>query len=235
MNIRAVFIDIDNTLLDFDEYVRCTMRDGFEHFGLCPFEPWMYDVFTVENNKLWRRIEDATLTFEELQTIRWNTVFKKLGIDFDGPKFERYFRDCLHESAIPVEGAEELLKALSGRYILCAASNGPYEQQLHRLDIAGMRDYFDYIFISEDLGVSKPAKEFFDAAFERMNKDRSDTIRPDECLMIGDSLSSDIAGGRNCGMKTCFYRRDKDMDVEKENLDITADSLADIPALIGRL
>lgn len=91
MNLKAVFVDIDNTLLSFDEYVRQTMKSGFEHFGLKPYEPYMYDVFEKENNALWQKIEQGTLTFPELQKVRWNLVFEKLEISFDGPMFEKYF------------------------------------------------------------------------------------------------------------------------------------------------
>ena len=68
--MKLVLIDIDNTLLDFDAYIRRTMEEGFAHFGLRPYEPWMYDVFHRENNKLWRQIEEGTLTFPELEKIR---------------------------------------------------------------------------------------------------------------------------------------------------------------------
>ena len=65
--MKAIFIDIDNTLLDFDAYVRTTMEQGFAHFGLPAYHPEMYHTFTAENNKLWRQIEEGTLTFAELQ------------------------------------------------------------------------------------------------------------------------------------------------------------------------
>lgn len=104
--MKLVLIDIDNTLLDFDAYIRRTMEEGFAHFGLRPYEPWMYDVFHRENNKLWRQIEEGTLTFPELEKIRWNNVFAALDMDFDGVVFEKYFRTALHESAIPVNGRE---------------------------------------------------------------------------------------------------------------------------------
>ena len=206
--IRAVFLDIDNTLLDFDEYVRQTMARGFAHFGLRPYEPYMYGVFTEENNALWRRIEQGSLQFSELQSIRWNRVFAALGIDFDGVRFEAYFRRELHESAIPVPGAYALLETLQGRCILCAASNGPHEQQLHRLELADMRRYFDHVFTSEQLGAAKPAKAFFDSAFQRMNAGQARPVLPEETLMIGDSVTSDIRGGRQYGMQTCYYRRE---------------------------
>ena len=201
--MKAVFLDIDNTLLDFDEYVRTTMRDGFSHFGLKRYEPWMYDIFTKVNNVLWGDIEKGKLSFEVLRMIRWNKVFEQLDISFDGVQFEEYFQNALNESAIPVEGAYDLLKALKGRYLVCAASNGPYYQQIHRLEICGMLQYFDHVFVSEKAGFSKPAAEFFDYIFGMLGNE----IRPADCVMVGDSLSSDIAGGTAYGMKTCWYRR----------------------------
>ena len=229
--MKLVLIDIDNTLLDFDAYIRRTMEEGFAYFGLRPYEPWMYDVFHRENNKLWRQIEEGTLTFPELEKIRWNNVFAALDMDFDGVVFEKYFRTALHESAIPVDGARELLEALRGRYLLAAASNGPYEQQLHRLEIGGMKPYFDYFFISEHAGAAKPAPAFFDYAFRELNENRSVPILPQETLIIGDSLSSDIAGGLQYGMKTCYYRR-PGAPAAPAGVDYTVTALSEIPALL---
>ena len=228
--MKAIFIDIDNTLLDFDEYVRATMAEGFAHFGLPAYRPEMYHTFTTENNKLWRQIEEGTLTFEELQKIRWSNIFAALGFSFDGPTFERYFREALHESAIPVPGAMDLLQSLSGGALLCVASNGPYEQQLHRLEIGGMRPYFDYFFISERAGAAKPSREFFDYAFRALNGNRPDPILPQETLIIGDSLSSDMAGGLQYGMKTCYYRR-SGAPAAPAGVDYTVTDLRQISAL----
>ena len=97
--IQTVLIDIDNTLLSFDAYVKQTMKQGFEEFHLKPYEDWMYDTFHTENDKLCRQIEEGTLQFEELKKIRWNKVFEALGIDFDGVRFETYFRDALYNTS----------------------------------------------------------------------------------------------------------------------------------------
>lgn len=220
--MKVIFLDIDNTLLSFNEYVKQTMKTGFAEFGLKAYEPYMYELFTEENNKLWRQIEDGTLTFQELEKIRWNKVFEAIGISFDGVVFEKYFREALHESAIPEEGAYELLEYLSQKYIVCAASNGPHEQQIHRLEIANMRKYFDYIFVSEQVGASKPATAFFDYAFREINQDREEPIVPEECLMVGDSLTSDVEGGRRYGMNTCLYRKGAGASVP-EGVHVTAD------------
>ena len=85
--IKAVFIDIDDTLLDFDAYVKQTMREGFRHFGLKAYEPHMFTVFERINNALWDNIEKGTLDFAGLEKIRFNKVFEALGISFDGVTF----------------------------------------------------------------------------------------------------------------------------------------------------
>ena len=103
--IKAVFLDIDNTLLDFDLCVSKAMQDGLARHKI-EFREDMFGTFKSVNDALWRRIEEGTLTREELMRVRWKLIFEKLGIDLDGPKFEEYFRAQLHESAIPVDGAK---------------------------------------------------------------------------------------------------------------------------------
>ncbi|MBR2590476.1 MAG: YjjG family noncanonical pyrimidine nucleotidase [Clostridia bacterium] len=204
---QAIFIDIDDTLLDFDAYVKQTLQSGFAHFGLKVYKPYMYNVFERINTALWHRIEQGALDFKALGEIRFNLVFEALGIEFDGVRFERYFRDCLWDSAILIDGSVQALAYLSEKYVVCAASNGPFAQQLHRLEIGGLKDYFDACFISEDIGASKPDKAFFVQALARLNEGREEPILPENCVIIGDSFTSDIAGGKNAGMQTIWFNR----------------------------
>ena len=205
-NIKAVFIDIDNTLLDFNKCALWSMQKAFEDYHLS-FESSMFDTFNMINNRLWLRIEKGELTKEELYACRWNMIFAILGIDID---------------AEPVDGAHELLKYLHGRYIVCAASNASYAQQIKRLNNAGMTEYLDRIFISEQIGFSKPQKEFFERCFEKISP-----IVPSETVMIGDSLTADIEGGASFGMKTCRYNHN--LTNESSDLpDFTVCSLSEI-------
>lgn len=226
MDIKAVFFDIDNTLIDFDACVRSIMKAGFEHFGLPAYRDEMFAVFEEENKKLWSKIEDGSLSFQKLIECRWNIVFARLGIDFDGPIFETYFRARLKDTAILTDGAEELVKRLSQKYILCIASNGPYLQQTHRAKISGILPYFGYAFISEDIGAAKPSREFFKIAFERLNDGRKEPILPENTLMVGDSLTSDMAGGKTFGMKTCYYTRGA--DIRNAEFDLCIKNLSDL-------
>lgn len=205
--IKVVFIDIDNTLLSFTGYVREAMREGFSFYGLKPYTEAMFPVFEKINNSLWRQLEQGTLTFEELIKCRWDLIFKELEIDFDGIIFEEYFQKRLFNSAVPEDGAEDLLKYLSRKYTLCAASNGPYEQQMNRLRVGKMRDYFSYCFISSQIGAQKPSRQFFDHCFRILREAEFPGLIPEEVIIIGDSISSDISGGINYGMQTCLYQK----------------------------
>ena len=85
--IRAVLLDIDNTILDFDAYVREALKNGFSAFGLGTYDEKVYDVFAGINNSLWRELEKGNLTMEALFSVRFNTIFSHLGSECDGPAF----------------------------------------------------------------------------------------------------------------------------------------------------
>ena len=203
--LKVILFDIDNTLLSFDKYVKESMKNGFEKFEIGIYEDEMFDVFNKINTYLWQEIEKGNIDFKELQKKRWKMIFECLGITADGESFEKYFRQCLFESAIPVDGAMELLQYLKGKYILCVASNGPYPQQVNRLKLSGMLPYFYDLFISEEIGSSKPSESFFKTCIERLNLKLEQEIQPSEIMIIGDSLSADMAGGIRFGLQTCFY------------------------------
>ena len=208
--IRVLFLDIDNTLLDFDAGAAWGMEQCFRKAGL-EYRSEMFSVFTEENNKIWQRIERREMTMDDLFHVRWQAILAHLGLEADGVEMEKEFRRLLHLTAIPVEGAEELLEYLYKKdYCLCAASNGPYEQQINRLKSADMLKYFDYCFVSEKIGADKPGKQFFDGCMRLLPG-----VQPEECMMIGDSLTADIAGGHAAGLKTCWYHPEDAITNEK--------------------
>lgn len=230
--IRAIWFDIDDTLLDFEAYVAYAMESGFDRFGLPPYKPEMLAVFHRTNNRLWQALERGEIPFETIKRDRWNLIFRDLGFDADGPAFERYFREVLFGCGIKEPGAEELLRDLEGRYLLCAASNGPAAQQRNRLRVSGLAPYFDALFISEEMGIAKPADDYYRLAFARLNVGRACPVKPSECLMVGDSPLSDIAGGLKWGMKTCLYARHAKPGEEKVRADHKITSLSGLYAVL---
>lgn len=225
--IKAVFLDIDGTLLNFEACVEKAMQKGLKKWGVA-YSSKMLETFHEINNGLWRQIEDKTLTFEELTEIRFNTVFKALGIEgINGKEFEAFFRTALNESAIPVKGATEILRYLFEKYKIYGASNGPHEQQVGRLKKAGMLEYFSFVFTSELVGHEKPRKEFFDYCFGKL-----ENILPQETVIIGDSLTSDIQGGKNYKMQTIWYDKDGKIPPKSIIPDYTVSYLEEIKNIL---
>ncbi len=196
--IKAILIDIDNTLLDFDKAAYMAVKNGFEDRGL-DFDENVMTVFHSVNDLLWSKIESGGMTKEELFDVRWSMIFERLAMDADGHEFETYFRSYIFDSAFEMNGATELLEYLYPRYDIYAASNGADSQQVNRLTKGKMISYMKGVFTSQKLGVQKPERAFFEKCLELMSRNS------DEVMMIGDSLTADICGAKNVGIKTCLY------------------------------
>ncbi|MDD4689263.1 MAG: YjjG family noncanonical pyrimidine nucleotidase [Eubacteriales bacterium] len=197
--IKCVLIDIDNTVLDFNLSAKEAMKIVFNEYEIQFYEE-MFGVFTGINDGLWIEVENGRMTKDELFKVRWNTILNAMNINLDGETFEQKFLKALEVCAVPMKFAEEILEYLSSRYILCAATNAPHEQQLLRLERSGLIKYFDHIFTSGKLGATKPSREFFEECFKAL-----DGVSADESIMIGDSITADIVGGINYGITTCWY------------------------------
>ncbi len=203
-NKKILLLDLDNTLIDFNECARQSIIGIFKKFGFT-YTPEVFDTFITENVKIWKRLEKGEITKAELRANRWNIILGKLGIDFDGTVIEELFEKGVSEGAYAVEGAYELLDYLYPKYDLYIVSNGFRFVQENRLKIGDFRKYFKDIFLSEDIGIQKPAKEFFDYCFEKLgNPPKESTI------LIGDSLSADITGGINYGIDTIWFNKNCD-------------------------
>lgn len=195
----VVFIDIDDTLLDFTKCANDAIKSACNKFGV-PYTTTLVDTFHPINLDLWHRLEKKEVTKEKLFDTRFQIVFDKLGIKADGIVFETAFRENFHESAILVDGARDLLEYLRSKYKVYVASNASMHQQTNRMKRAELDGYIDGYFVSEEIGFPKPQKEFFDACFKALPD-----VKPQDVVMIGDSLSADIKGAYEYGLKTIWY------------------------------
>lgn len=224
--IKAVLLDVDNTLIDFNKSAEWAIEKCFREYNL-EFTPDVMPTFHRINNKLWHRIEMQTLTKSELHQIRFQTIFDELGIKVNGPEFELKFMEYLPMAGIPVEGAKELLEYLSEKYTICFASNSSKGQQLTKLTNADILKYADHMFISDEIGFAKPAKEFFEVCMKTIAP-----ITKDEAVLIGDSLTADIAGGVNFGIKTCWFNFSKTEIPEDLKADFCVNNLSEIKEIL---
>ena len=92
--IKVLFLDIDNTLLDFDAAAAWAMEQCFQKAGL-EYKSEMFAAFTEENNKIWQRIERKELTMDDLFYVRWQAILGHLGLEADGVEMEKEFRILL--------------------------------------------------------------------------------------------------------------------------------------------
>lgn len=201
---KIVLLDLDNTLIDFNECARHSIINSFNKHGFTYTEN-VFKTFITENVKIWKRLEKGEITKAELRANRWNIILGKLGIDYDGTIIEEEFENGVAQGAYAVEGAYELLDYLFPKYALYIVSNGFRFVQESRLKIGDFRKYFKDIFLSEDIGIQKPAKEFFDYCFEKLGNPEKNNV-----ILIGDSLSADIIGGLNYGIDCVWFNKNAD-------------------------
>lgn len=198
---KVVLIDIDDTLLDFRACAHQAVENCFRTFGL-PFSEEAFQLFEVRNLALWKRLEKKEITKEQLFELRWQIILDELGLTADTEVFEWSFLHELGNASIPIPGALELLRYLSGKYRVCAATNGMLAQQTYRLKNACMLPYLEHVFASESFREEKPSAGFFDACFRVLNG-----VDVRETVLIGDSLSADISGALLYGLPCIWFNR----------------------------
>lgn len=196
--IRAVLIDVDDTLLDFKRSAELSIRRSAEERGI-EIPDDIIETFVRHNDGWWHRIERGEVTKSELREYRFTGIFKELGIVTDGPTFDDLFKKNLRDAYVKVDGAEQLLRYLSGYRLYVASNAHDEEYQRTRLSGAGLLGYFDGLFVSGAVGANKPTKEFFDRCMEVMK------VEPREVVMIGDSLTADIEGAKAYGYHTVWF------------------------------
>ena len=224
--IRYVLFDVDDTLLDFGKAEAAAIRKTFERIGI-PVTDELIRRYSEINAQQWSRFEKGEITREKLLTERFDILFSELGINVPSEMAQASYEYLLGIGHYFVDGAEELLEALKDKYELYIVSNGNASVQDRRLKSAGIIPYFKDIFISERVGFNKPSAEFFEACFEHIPG-----FEKDKAVIVGDRLSSDILGGINAGVKTCWFNPRGDAPDPDIPADYEIKHLNELPALL---
>ena len=203
MRYTTVLFDADETLLDFHRCEREAVAEAFAAMGVT-VDSEMLDEYSKINDGLWKKLERGEIEKTVLLYRRFELFYEKYGIEADAKQTSTEYKRTLSLKAYLIDGAEELCQRLHGKTKMYIVTNGIKSNQDSRLALCGLMKYFDGVFISEVTGYEKPQKEFFDYAAERIPEfDKSRTV------IVGDSLSSDIGGGINYGIDTCWYNPNK--------------------------
>ncbi len=195
----TLLFDADGTLFDYDTAESKALAATFSDSGLL-FTDDYANTYRRVNGRMWADFERGLISQEALRSERFALLFQAIKVDADPLAFSEAYQANLGRAADLIPGSVELLDALHGRYRLLLISNGIPEVQYSRLALSPLEPYFEAIIISGEIGIAKPHPGIFDAAFQAMGYPAKE-----ETLIIGDSLTSDIQGGLNYGIDSCWY------------------------------
>lgn len=228
--VKDILFDLDDTLFDFHADERAALEKTFASLEL-PLDDTVSARYSEINQAQWKALELGEITRAQVKLRRFQLLFEELGYETEQAALAaQIYHERLAEDFHFMEGAPELLEELNGKYRMFLVSNGNLPVQEGRLKKSGIGHYFSDIFISELLGAEKPSKRFFDLVFERI----PDFI-PENAVIVGDSLTSDIRGGINAGIRTIWFNPKGLPAVPDIPADYEFQKLKDLPVLLRSL
>lgn len=202
MKYNWILFDADETLFSFDSFAG--LRQLFAQYNV-DFTQEDFNQYQQLNKPLWVAYQDGKIDAKTLQESRFSAWGKRLSVD--PAELNHGFLLSMAEVCRPLDGVVDLLQQLKDQAKLAIITNGFTAMQQLRLKKTGLNDYFEFVVVSEEIGVSKPNPQFFQHALELANPQDTKQV-----LVVGDTLESDILGGNNAGLDTCW------LDHGRENL-----------------
>ena len=192
--------DVDQTLLDFKKSESYAIRFCFRKFGKEASDETV-SAYSSINENFWKQIEKGQINKKEALVERFRTLFRQIGEeDIEAEAFQKEYADALGSVYYFQDDSYNLLNQLKGKYRQYLVTNGVTYTQMKKLRLSGLDKLVDGIFVSEQLGVPKPHKEFFEQCFCAIPG-----FQREKALIVGDSLSSDMQGGNNAQISTCWH------------------------------
>jgi len=226
---KAVLWDVDGTLLDFLAAERAAIQTLFHRFSLGPCTEEMIRAYCAINVRWWEKLERGEADKPAILTGRFREFFSAYGIDPGlAEAFNRDYQTALGDTIVFTPTAKETVTALKGRILQCGVTNGTKIAQTKKLAVSGLGKLFDFVFISEDVGFEKPDKRFFDRVFAAIAP-----VRPEEALIVGDSLTSDMRGGIGAGIRTCLFDPGGKKDTGGMQIDFRIRKAEDVLSILG--
>ena len=228
-NFDILLWDIDGTLLDFAAAESAAVKGLFREFGLGECSDGMVARYAAINKRWWEALERGEKTKPEILVGRFTEFFSSEGIDpAVAPEFNELYQLRLGDTVVFCDDSFEIVKSLIGKVRQYAVSNGTIVAQTRKLRNSGLDALFDGVFLSEDIGYEKPAREFFDAVFAALGG-----VDRGRVLIVGDSLTSDIAGGERAGIRTCWYNPRGEANTHGARADYEIRDLHEVYGIIG--
>ena len=224
-----LFLDLDDTILDFQKAEAVALSKTLRSFGLEPTET-VLKRYNLINKAHWEALERKELTREQVLVGRFHVLFEEMGITVEPVKVARTYENNLSIGHWFLPGAEEAVERLSKKYKLYLASNGTAKVQAGRLKSANISRFFQEVFVSQELGANKPSLEYFEKCFARIPG-----FEKAKAIIVGDSLTSDILGGQNAGIATCWVNPHHKPRREDIRVDYEIEALSQLEELLTGL
>ncbi len=194
-----VLFDQDNTIFDFDLSEIKALKKTFEDFNLVYQDEYLEQYHSI-NKQCWRAYEEGKMSRSQLRVERFDRYLNVLGIKCDPALFGKTYLQNLSNTGFLIQDAVKLLEILDSKINMAVITNGLKEVQRPRIKRLGFNRFFQAIIVSDEIGYSKPDAAFFEYTFDAINNPEKDKV-----LVVGDNLYSDIKGGNNYGLDTCWF------------------------------
>ena len=224
-----LFLDLDDTILDFQKAEHVALSKTLRGFGLEPTE-MVLKRYNLINKAHWEALERKELTREQVLLGRFQVLFEEMGISAEPVKVARAYEHNLSIGHWFLPGAEEAVARLSRKYKLYLTSNGTASVQKGRMTSANLYRFFENVFVSQEIGVNKPAVEYFEKCFAQIpGFDKT------KAIIVGDSLTSAILGGQNAGIATCWVNPHHKQGRPDIRVDYEIEALSQLEDLLENL
>lgn len=223
---NCLLLDVDNTMLDFETAEHKAFFETMEQYNLSASSE-VFETYLAINKPLWKSLEQGRIKREKLMVERFDKLLKELGATGDAAEMNRYYLGQLATHADIFPGTLEAIAELAEVATLAVVSNGVDAVQKSRLEASHLAEYMDGIFVSERVGVEKPARRIFDTALKQLGIETTERV-----LVVGDSLSADIKGAQNCGLASCWFNPAGAPLPEQNQPTFTIASLSDLYKIV---
>lgn len=219
----VILWDMDDTLLDFGKSERYAFFTTAKKFGWNPTEE-VYLRYSAINDSCWKRLERGELDIHRVKSIRFEMLFEELNMtSIPLADFQEHYQDELGNVFFIRDKSDEIITTLKAYCRQYLVTNGNAPTQRKKIKASGFNNLVDGFFISEEIGYSKPSAEYFDTVL-KVCKD----VPRERILIVGDSLTSDMLGGRNVGIHTCFYNPTGKMNTAPDRCDYVITDLHEV-------
>lgn len=227
--MKILLWDIDGTLLDFGAAETVAIRKCFEIFEMGECTDEMLDSYKKINRSYWEKLERGEMSKPDILVGRFHDFFEQYGLDVSkAPAFNLEYQVRLGDTVCFQPNGLETVQALKGKILQYAVTNGTKIAQERKLKNSGLDELLDGVFISDIIGVEKPDVRFFDEVFRVIGP-----VDKSEVLIVGDSLTSDILGGNNAGIVTCWYNPNKQENHMGLQIDMEIQNIEEVKKILG--